>query len=72
MNAGVVYFSQEEDLSDRLLLPKSVGFDLETFNCHSVLWRHKVSLSPSLGGAIRLSQTSNGTRAWIIVVAFFG
>ena len=34
----------------------AIGFDLETFNRRTDLWRHKASLSPSLGGEIRLAQ----------------
>ena len=34
----------------------AIGFDLETFNRRPDLWRHKASLSPSLGGEIRLAQ----------------
>jgi len=40
---GIVYISQEEDLPDLGLLPKSIGFDLETFNRRSDLWRHKAA-----------------------------
>ena len=69
---GIVYISQEEDLPDLGLLPKSVGFDLETFNRRTDLWRHKASLSPSLGGEIRLAQISDGTTTWIIDVGVLG
>ena len=52
----------------------SIGFDLETFNRRTDLWRHKASLSPSLGGEIRLAQltTADSNSTLVVDVAVIG
>ena len=54
--SGIDYICQAADLPDPESMALAVGFDLETFNRRTDLWRHKASLSPSLGGDIRLAQ----------------
>jgi DNA polymerase I-like protein with 3'-5' exonuclease and polymerase domains len=54
--SGIHYICRAGDLPDPGSLPMALGFDLETFNRRTDLWRHKASLSPSLGGEIRLAQ----------------
>ena len=46
----------------------AIGFDLETFNRRTDLWRHKASLSPSLGGEIRLAQLHGADSDTTLVV----
>ena len=53
---GIDYICRASDLPDPDGMALSLGFDLETFNRRNDLWRHKASLSPSLGGEIRLAQ----------------
>ena len=53
---GIDYVFRAVDLPDPDGMDLSLGFDLETFNRRTDLWRHKASLSPSLGGEIRLAQ----------------
>ena len=54
--AGIDYICRAADLPDPEAMAMAIGFDLETFNRRTDLWRHKASLSPSLGGEIRLAQ----------------
>ena len=46
----------------------SLGFDLETFNRRTDLWRHKASLSPSLGGEIRLAQLTGADSKTTLII----
>ena len=54
--SGINYICSAADLPDPEAMALAIGFDLETFNRRTDLWRHKASLSPSLGGEIRLAQ----------------
>ena len=53
---GIDYIGNAVELPDPDSMALSIGFDLETFNRRTDLWRHKASLSSSLGGEIRLAQ----------------
>jgi P4 family phage/plasmid primase-like protien len=72
--AGVTYICQADQLPPVATIPKAIGFDIETFNRRTDLWRHKASLSPSLGGEIRLAQisTSDTDPTLLIDVAVIG
>jgi len=70
--SGIIYIHDALDLPPVEQLPQRVGFDLETFNRRTDLWRHKASLSPSLGGEIRLAQISDGLTTWIVDVGVIG
>ncbi len=69
--SGVDYISKAVDLPDPDSMALSIGFELETFNRRTDLWRHKASLSPSLGGEIRLAQltTAHSNSTLVIDVA---
>ncbi len=71
---GIDYVCRAIDLPDPVGMPMSVGFDLETFNRRTDLWRHKASLSPSLGGEIRLAQlaAAGSNTSLVIDVAVIG
>lgn len=69
---NIVYIHHPIDLPLLEELPQHLGFDIETFNRRTDLWRHKASLSPSLGGEIRLAQISDGVTTWIIDVGVMG
>ena len=43
---GIDYVGRATDLPDPDAMAMSLGFDLETFNPRTDLWRHKASLSP--------------------------
>jgi DNA polymerase-1 len=64
----VAYVATAEALPDPATLPAVIGFDLETFNRRTDLWRHLASLHPALGGEIRLAQISTGGDAPTLVV----
>lgn len=66
--AGITYISQAIDLPAIDSIPRAVGFDIETFNRRTDLWRHKASLSPSIGGEIRLAQVSVGDNDPTLVI----
>ena len=72
--AGINYIGTAVDLPDPDSMALSIGFDLETFNRRTDLWRHKASLSPSLGGEIRLAQltTADSNSTLVIDVAVIG
>jgi DNA polymerase I-like protein with 3'-5' exonuclease and polymerase domains len=72
--AGVTYIAAADQLPAVATLPKAIGFDIETFNRRTDLWRHKASLSPALGGEIRLAQisTSDSEPTLVIDVAVIG
>ena len=72
--AGIDYVCRAVDLPDPDALAMTLGFDLETFNRRTDLWRHKASLSPSLGGEIRLAQlTAADSRTTLLIdVAVIG
>ena len=71
---GVDYIGNAVELPDPDSMALSIGFDLETFNRRTDLWRHKASLSPSLGGEIRLAQlkTADSNCTLVIDVAVIG
>ncbi|KZR82854.1 DNA polymerase I, thermostable [Synechococcus sp. MIT S9504] len=71
---GIHYIVRPDDLPDPDSMALSIGFDLETFNRRTDLWRHKASLSPSLGGEIRLAQlkTADSSSTLVIDVAVIG
>ena len=71
---GIDYIGNAVELPDPDSMALSIGFDLETFNRRTDLWRHKASLSPSLGGEIRLAQlkTAESNCTLVIDVAVIG
>lgn len=71
---GIDYVCRATDLPDPDAMAMSLGFDLETFNRRTDLWRHKASLSPSLGGEIRLAQltAADSQTTLVIDVAVIG
>ena len=71
---GIDYIGKATDLPDPDAMALSIGFDLETFNRRTDLWRHKASLSPSLGGEIRLAQlhATGSDTTLVIDVAVIG
>jgi len=69
---GITYVATADQLPDPASLPRVLGFDLETFNRRTDLWRHKASLHPCLGGEIRLAQLSTGTNTLVVDVAVIG
>ena len=71
---GIDYIGNAVELPDPDSMALSIGFDLETFNRRTDLWRHKASLSPSLGGEIRLAQlkTADSNCTLVIDVAVIG
>jgi len=69
---GIAYIHRAQDLPDPKGLPMVVGFDLETWNRRTDIWRHKASLFPFLGGEIRLAQISDGHQSLVIDVALIG
>ncbi|QVV66537.1 DNA polymerase [Synechococcus sp. LA31] len=66
--AGVTYIAAADQLPAVASIPRAIGFDIETFNRRTDLWRHKASLSPSLGGEIRLAQISTGDTEPTLVI----
>ena len=66
--AGIDYICRAVDLPDPDAMALSLGFDLETFNRRTDLWRHKASLSPSLGGEIRLAQLTGADSKTTLIV----
>ena len=72
--SGIHYICKATDLPDPDAMALSIGFDLETFNRRSDLWRHKASLSPSLGGEIRLAQLrmADSSTTLVLDVAIIG
>lgn len=69
---GITYVSRPDDLPEITGMGASLGFDLETFNRRTDLWRHHASLSPRLGGEIRLAQIHDRSTTWVIDVAVIG
>ena len=71
---GIDYIGNAVELPDPDSMALSIGFDLETFNRRTDLWRHKASLSPSLGGEIRLAQltTADSNSTLVVDVAVIG
>ena len=65
---GIDYICRAVDLPDPDGMALSLGFDLETFNRRTDLWRHKASLSPSLGGEIRLAQLTGADSKTTLVI----
>ena len=65
---GIDYICRASDLPDPDGMALSLGFDLETFNRRTDLWRHKASLSPSLGGEIRLAQLTGADSKTTLVI----
>ncbi|QNJ25656.1 3'-5' exonuclease family protein [Synechococcus sp. SYN20] len=69
---GIDYVHRAQDLPNPDGLPMLCGFDLETWNKRTDIWRHKASLFPFLGGEIRLAQVFDGTNTLVIDVALIG
>lgn len=69
---GIDYIHRAQDLPNPDGLPMLCGFDLETWNKRTDVWRHKASLFPFLGGEIRLAQVFDGTNTLVIDVALIG
>jgi len=65
---GIHYICRAVDLPDPVGMALSLGFDLETFNRRTDLWRHKASLSPSLGGEIRLAQLTGAESKTTLII----
>jgi predicted P-loop ATPase/DNA polymerase I-like protein with 3'-5' exonuclease and polymerase domains len=69
---GIDYIHRAQDLPDPEGMPLLLGFDLETWNRRTDIWRHKASLFPFLGGEIRLAQVGDGHQTLVIDVALLG